>query len=234
MSDTYINLDMELLFQQLTFCNFSNNRCLYWKRYQPTNRIIDKLFQDYYCEEFMENYYDSEPKYDDEEFKMYMDYIVKHNTDDEVTGTGMFNALSYMIDDEQKKKKRYAEKEHTAKEIKAAYEKIRKQQEDYNEKRIRFNNWQEPYFKGNWGYTQKRVDSIAKKQLKTILKSDIPIKDRLWLLEISKDNIPEDMKGWNGRIQVDCIEIYYYGRDYLGVDYCWSMQRRVKNMNTTE
>ena len=226
MGVNYINLDMELLFQQLTFCNFSNNRALSWKRYQPTRRIIDKLFQDYFCVEFMENFYDSEPDYDDEEFKMYMDYVVKHKTDDEVTGTGFYEAIVYMNDDDRKKKKRFSEKDHTAKEIKAAYEKIKRQQQEYDEKRIQFNNWQEPYFEGNWGLTQKKVDSIAKKQLKEILIGEIPTTNRFWILEIPKEDVPKGMKCWNKKINSDCIEIYYYGRDWLGVDYCWSMQRR--------
>ena len=233
MGDTYINLDMELLFKELTFCNFSNNRTLSWKRYKPNTKTIDKLFKEYKCNEFIENFYDSEPDYDDEEFKMYMDYIAKHKTNDAVTGVGIFEALVYMNDEDRKKKKRFSEKEHTAKEIKVAYEKIRKQQQDYEEKRIRFNNWQEPHFEGNWGVTQDKVDSIAKKQLKEILKGAISITDRLWILEIPKEAVPKNMKDWNGVINSDCIEIYYYGRDWLGIDYCWSMQRRKTNADNT-
>lgn len=47
---------------------------LTFRKLKPSNRFIDKLFNHYYVVEHTEHFYDSEPRYNDEEFKMYMDY----------------------------------------------------------------------------------------------------------------------------------------------------------------
>lgn len=39
-----------------------------------SKRYLDWLFRHYYVREICENFYDSEPEFDEEEFNMYMDY----------------------------------------------------------------------------------------------------------------------------------------------------------------
>ena len=43
-----------------------------------SNKYINRLFNHYYLEELCENFYDSEPDFDEEEFNMYMDYQNLH------------------------------------------------------------------------------------------------------------------------------------------------------------
>lgn len=38
--------------------------------------------------------------------------------------------------------------------------------EEYEPRRLTFNNWQEIYVDGNWGLTQKKVDFLARETLK--------------------------------------------------------------------
>ena len=77
---------------------------------------------------------------------------------------------------------------------------------------IEFCNWQEPYFKGNWGMSQKYVNTFGKNILKRI-KKDFPvsIKERLYYAQ--KDDI---------------ILIYFYGRDLWCIDYWFIFKRKDK------
>lgn len=84
---------------------------------------------------------------------------------------------------------------------------------EYEPKRITFNNWQEPYFEGNWGMSQKYVDRFGKETLKKIRNCPFSAKGRLFIAE--KD---------------DQIRIYFYGRDYLQVDYWFIFVRRKKRL----
>ncbi len=94
------------------------------------------------------------------------------------------------------------------------------------EGRIRFNNWQELYFAGNFGLTQNDVDQIAESSLKKVLEYETSSKDRMWSIKIPKEDIPEKIQFWSGADHSDCIEIYYYGRDFLHADYGWTMIKK--------
>ncbi len=229
MCQTYINIDFELLYAELQFCGYIADCRNNWKRYKPTIKDIDNLYKHYKCLEFMENFYDSEPDYDDEEFKMYMDYIVKYKTDDDVTSAGLFNALLYMNDKEKLKTKRFSEKKHSDAELKEAYKHIIKLQKEYNPRRIAFNNWQEPHFAGNWGVTQEQVDILAKKTLKAVKQAKVENRDRLWIIDIPFKELPKNFWSWSEKITSDLRIIVYYGRDYLGVDYVWIMEKINEN-----
>lgn len=171
-----------------------------------SNRFIDWLFRHYYLHEMCENFYDSEPDFDDEEFNMYMDYQNSH----EMTGLTFWNIVSNLEEIEEKKEDfRYSKEPHTIEELKAAHDKVVQMYKDYEEHRIKFCNWQEPYFKGNWGMTQKYVDDLGKYTLKKIRNFPKSIKNRLFVTQ--KD---------------DQIRIYFYGRDLLKVDYWFIFMKR--------
>lgn len=121
-----------------------------------SNKFIDRLFNHYYLEELCENFYDSEPEPDEEEFNRYQDY-------------------------------------ETA--------------------RIHFNNWQEPYFKGNGGMSQRNIDAYGRRVLKGIRNFPKPIKGRLYIAE--KENQ---------------IRIYFYGRDFLEKDYWFIFRKRKRRL----
>lgn len=83
---------------------------------------------------------------------------------------------------------------------------------DYENARIRFCNWQEPYFKGNWGMTQKYVNTFGKNILKRI-KKEFPVSIKKRLYYSKKD---------------DVILIYFYGRDLWQIDYWFIFKRKDK------
>lgn len=161
-----------------------------FKHKKLTSKFINWIFNHYYIEELCENFYDSCPVFEDEElYHMYMDYIYGHE--------------GHV----------YSKQDHTKQELKDAYYKIKNIYNDYESKRIKFNNWQEPYFKGNWGMSQKYVDSFGKKTLKEIRKFPKSIKNRFYYAE--KD---------------DVIRIYFYGRDFWKVDYWFIFRKRKKRL----
>lgn len=171
-----------------------------------SNRFIDWLFRHYYLHEMCENFYDNEPDFDNEEFNMYMDYQNTH----EITCLTFWNIVSNLEEIEEKKENfRYSKEPHTIEELKAAHDKVVQMYKDYEEHRIKFCNWQEPYFKGNWGMTQKYVDDLGKYTLKKIRNFPKSIKNRLFVTQ--KD---------------DQIRIYFYGRDLLKVDYWFIFMKK--------
>lgn len=175
-----------------------------------SNRFIDWIFRHYYIHEMCENFYDDEPDFDDEEFNMYMDYQNCH----ELTGLSFWNIVSNLEEIEEKKEDfRYSKEPHTIEELKAAHDKIVQMYKDYEETRIRFCNWQEPYFKGNWDMSQKYVDSLGKSVLKNIRNFPKTIKDRVYIAE--KD---------------DQIRIYFYGRDFWKKDYWFIFKKRKRRL----
>lgn len=175
-----------------------------------SNRFIDWIFRHYYIHEMCENFYDDEPDFDDEEFNMYMDYQNCH----ELTGLTFWNIVSNLEEIEEKKEDfRYSKELHTIEELKAAHDKIVQMYKDYEETRIRFCNWQEPYFKGNWDMSQKYVDSLGKSVLKNIRNFPKTIKDRVYVAE--KD---------------DQIRIYFYGRDFWKKDYWFIFTKRKRRL----
>lgn len=175
-----------------------------------SNRFIDWIFRHYYIHEMCENFYDDEPDFDDEEFNMYMDYQNCH----ELTGLSFWNIVSNLEEIEEKKEDfRYSKEPHTIEELKASHDKIVQMYKDYEETRIRFCNWQEPYFKGNWDMSQKYVDSLGKSVLENIRNFPKTIKDRVYIAE--KD---------------DQIRIYFYGRDFWKKDYWFIFKKRKRRL----
>ena len=79
----------------------------------------------------------------------------------------------------------------------------------YEERRIQFNNWIDIYGPGIWGTSQKEVDSLAKHYLKSIRNYPVKKKGRLFV----------------GRDQ-QMMYIYWYGRDFAGLDLWWTLTRR--------
>lgn len=156
-----------------------------------SNKFIDWIFRHYYIHEMCENFYDSEPIFDEEEFNMYMDYQNKHQLKD-------FS---------------FSKKLHTNQELKTAYDKIVRMYKEYEDTRLKFCCWQEPYFKGNWGMSQIQVDSFGKSVLKNIRKFPQSIKDRIYIAK-----------------KEDQIRIYFYGRDFWKKDYWFIFLKRKKRL----
>lgn len=204
-----INIRQDLIQKELE--RGCTNR-LTFRKLKPSNRFIDKLFNHYYVVEHTEHFYDSKPEYDDEEFNMYMDYDYINHRIDPVSGAALFNTIlnSAEIAKEQEDC-RFSEGEHTMEELKQAYDKITQQRKDYESRRIEFNNWIEPYFKGNWGISQKDVNKIGRKHLEGTKKCGVSYNGRLYIAEDG-----------------DSIFIYYYGRDFALVDYWWIFERKRK------
>lgn len=175
-----------------------------------SDKFLERLFNHYYIAELCENYFDSEPEFDDEEFNMYMDY--QENC--RLTGMSFWNfAINLEEIREKKEAFTYSKQPHTRQELKEAYDKVIRMYKEYEPKRITFNNWQEPYFEGNWGMSQKYVDRFGKETLKKIRNCPFSARGRLFIAE--KDNQ---------------IRIYFYGRDYLQVDYWFIFVRRKKRL----
>jgi hypothetical protein len=74
---------------------------------------------------------------------------------------------------------------------------------------MEFCNWQEPYFKGNWGMSQEYVNNMSKSTLKEFRKLSISKKDRIYFAK--KD---------------DEIRIYLYGRDVIYKDWWFIYKKR--------
>ncbi len=175
-----------------------------------SKRFIEKLFNHWYIHELCENFYDSEPDFDEEEFNMYMDYQNFH----ELTGLTFWKLVTNMEEIKEKKEKlKYSKQLHTKEELKAAHDKVVQLYKDYEQKRINFNNWQEPYFKGNWDMSQEYVDSYGREILNRIRNFPRTIKDRLYFSESD-----------------DQIRIYFYSRDFWKVDYWFIFRKRKRRL----
>ena len=202
-----INLRKDLIDEEL---KHDRNKGFEFSFCKLSNKFIDWLFRHYYIHEVCENFYDDEPDYDDEEFNMYMDYC--DNID--LTGMTFYNIVINSPEIEsQKENFRYSKLPHTKEELKAAYDKILQMRKDYEPRRIEFCNWQEPYFKGNWGMSQEYVNNFGRRIL-NLIKKEFPtsIKNRLYYAK--KDNI---------------ISIYFYGRDLWNKDYWFTFMKRNEN-----
>lgn len=184
-----------------------NGFCFKYKKL--SKKFLDWLFRHYYIEELCENFYDSEPEFDDEEFQMYLDY--KQSI--EITGRSFWEIITNIDEIEKEKSNfRFSKQNHTREELKNAYEKIKQQYEDYESHRICFCNWQEPYFKGNWEMSQSYVDSFGRDVLNKIRKGfPVSIKNRLYTAQ-----------------KEDLYLIYFYGRDLWKVDYWFIFKKRGK------
>ena len=102
-------------------------------------------------------------------------------------------------------------KEYTIEEAKKCNIKSNKIYEEYknSERRLNFNNWQDPYREGIWGMSQERVDKLARDTFKSIQRFNVSKKDRLYISY--KD---------------DEIRIYFYGRDFDELDYWFVFKKR--------
>lgn len=174
-----------------------------YKKFKLSNKIIDWLFNQYYCEEMCENFYDSEPDFEDELYNMYLDYK------DTILMTGLTFWKVMSRQDDLQRTHRFSEQEHTIEELREAYLKVNQMYADYEPIRLKILNWQEPYFKGNWGYSQCFVDSVAKETLKSIQKINVKRDGRLFWAK-----------------QDDQIRIYFYGRDFGMIDYWFIFTKR--------
>lgn len=75
--------------------------------------------------------------------------------------------------------------------------------------RLTYLVWIEPYGEGIWNMSQATADKVARNSLKYVRKTNVKKDGRLWIAY-------ED----------DYIFIYWYGRDFMEVDYWWVMKRR--------
>lgn len=175
-----------------------------------SKKYLDWLFRHYYVREIVENFYDSEPDFDEEEFNMYMDYP----SCEKLSCLAIWNIVSN-IDEiaKQKSNFKYSKEYHTIDELKNAYNKVNQMYKDYEKIRIEKLTWQEPYFEGNWGMTQRKVDSFGIYFINKIRKYPKSIKDRLYVSEEKNE-----------------IQIYFYGRDVWEKDYWFTFERKNKNV----
>ena len=94
---------------------------------------------------------------------------------------------------------------------KQAFDAMNQLYADYEERRILSSVWCEVYGEGIWGLSQFKVDKIAKDTLHKLKRSPVSYNGRMFYAETS-----------------DTVLIYYYGRDYLMVDYWWTFKKRAK------
>lgn len=199
-----IRVDKDLISKEIEKDGFR------YHKLKLSNKFIDSLFNHYYCHEMVENFYDSEPDFDgkyEELYNMYLDY----SNMIEVTGLTFWNVVSRI--DELKDTHKFSKENHTIEELKDAYLKVKKMYEDYEERRMIFCNWQEPYLKGNWGMSQKYVDSYAREIMKDFQKLNIAHNGRFFIAKNDEQ-----------------IRIYIYSRDFKKVDYWFIFMKRKKRL----
>lgn len=178
-------------------------------RYKPTkltNRFIDNLFRHYYVHECCENFYDSEPTFDDEEYNMYLDFR------DSITITP--KTFWKIAIGENRDDFKFCKQEHTRVEMKAAYLRVTEEYEKYEPKRIEKLTWQEPYFKGNWDMSQEYVDSISRNFINKFKKLPVKKDGRIFM---AKDN--------------DRLDIYIYARDVMKTDFWFIFKKRKRRLD---
>ena len=187
-----INIRKDLIEQEL---ERDTKRGYIYHKFNLHNKFVDKLLNHYYCVEMCENWYDSEPNID--EYISDMAYMYKFGTN------GKVYTKDYI-------KEKY-NKEYTVEEAKKCNIKSNKIYEEYknSERRLNFNNWQDPYREGIWGMSQERVDKLARDTFKSIQRFNVSKKDRLYISY--KD---------------DEIRIYFYGRDFDELDYWFVFKKR--------
>lgn len=152
-----------------------------------SKRFVCWVFNHYYCYEFLECYFDSEPHLPKETFDMYLDY-------------------SHPYPDFK-----HCKAEHTDDELREAFEFVEKAYRDYEPQRLKLNNWIDLNTEGNWGMTQKLVDSWARECLISTKKYSPGYHGRLFMAK--KD---------------DMFWIYYFGRDVRAIDFLWVFKKRAR------
>lgn len=89
--------------------------------------------------------------------------------------------------------------------------KYKELEREYEQTRLEFCNWQDPWGDGIWNMTQENVDAFSRLYLKYLKKSSISLKGRLFFAQ--KD---------------DEIRIYWYGRDFDYLDIWWIFKEKGK------
>lgn len=156
-----------------------------------SNKFLDRMFNNYYCVEECECFYDSEPEID--RYISDIAYMYDFCTEEDIFRTDKeYFTSDYIL-------KTYG-KEYDREEARRASEFSKTEYAKYENsyRRIEFCNWQDPYSAGIWGMSQKEVDNIAKRDLKEFRKIAISKKKRIYCSK--KD---------------DEIRIFLYGRDVL-------------------
>jgi hypothetical protein len=187
-----INIRKDLIEQEL---ERDTKRGYIYHKFNLHNKFINKLLNHYYCHEMCENWYDSEPNVD--EYISDMAYMYEYGINGKIY-TKEYIKEKYNID-------------YTIEEAKRCSIERDKIYKKYNnsERRLTFNNWQDPYGEGIWGMSQKEVDKLAYDTFKSIQKFNVSKKDRLYISY--KD---------------DEIRIYFYGRDFNKLDYWFIFEKR--------
>ena len=207
------NTNKQLFKDQLIEIEEWHNNKFMFESVNFTRNELKELFDNHVTKEWLEYFYDSEPDYDDEEFKMFMDYNYMHKKID-TGGVSIFETLVKLEDiQEQKENFRYSEKEHTLEELEVAYNNINKQRKDYEDTRIRFNNWIElhNFNDGGWEKSQKQVEEFG------------------MYVALSKlfDNYPKHR--WAKAETDNEILVFFYGRDIKPkCDYLFVFDKEVK------
>ena len=106
--------------------------------------MYKKIKEEYYPEQIIQDWYDDEPETEDEEFNMYLDYKEK---------------LSLKDKSEIEENQKFSKEKHSEEVLKQAYIKVMNKYKEFEERRLQFNNWEEPYVNGINGCTQKSVDN---------------------------------------------------------------------------
>lgn len=166
-----------------------------------SNKLLDNLHRKYNVMEACENFYDSEPHIDN--YISDIAYMYKHSTEEDLINPERHFTLDYIL-------KTY-NKEYNREEAKRASEFVESEYNKYykSDRRIEFCNWQEPYFKGNWGMSQKYVNIMSRDTLKEFRKLSVSKMDRIYFSK--KD---------------DEIRIYLYGRDIIHKDW-WFIFKKI-------
>ena len=166
-----------------------------------SNKLLDSLYNKYNVVEACENSYDSEPHIDD--YISDIAYMYKYSTEEDLVNPERHFTIDYIL-------KTY-NKEYNREEAKRASEFVEAEYDKYykSDRRIEFCNWQEPYFDGNWGMSQKYVNIMSRDTLKEFRKLSVSKKDRVYFAK-----------------KEDEIRIYLYGRDVIGNDWWFIFKKK--------
>lgn len=166
-----------------------------------SNKLLDNLYNKYNVVEACENFYDSEPHIDS--YISDIAYMYKYSTEEDLVNPERHFTIDYIL-------KTY-NKEYNREESKRASEFVEAEYDKYykSDRRIEFCNWQEPYFDGNWGMSQKYVNIMSRDTLKEFRKLSVSKKDRVYFAK-----------------KEDEIRIYLYGRDVIGNDWWFIFKKK--------
>ncbi len=196
----YINIDITLLNERLKMLARNTGHDVFWEPFNPTKQNIRDIFKKYYVVEFIEEFYDSEPHYKDEDehelHRMSWDYK------DLLASNKTTNFCPADL--------KYCKQPHSLKELKAAHRYVSQQIAKFQPKRLAFNNWFDVYGEGMWGMSQVEADKMASDTMEELRQVSVHRHNRWWMI-----------KEGNGR-----LIIFYYGRDWRDADYIWYLEDR--------